>query len=146
MPRKTKVQWPDIHSKPPLPEAAPRDLIAADAPYKTLNLAALIRKIAYETTDPSTLETRLEAAIRGMWTRAQVDPSAFSVLTDRGWGKVPQAVQVTIVGAALIEHAENLGLRPDHVLADPALLSLFKDGGVEVIDGEFRVVDVDVVI
>lgn len=127
----------------------PREVIGTTGrgeEFRKINLAAMVRKIAYETVDPSSLETRIEAAIRGMFTEARKNPAAFREITERGWGRVPVPVTVTLVGAGLIEHARNLGLKPEHVAADPTLLALFHDGGVDVIEGEFKIVDVDIVV
>lgn len=132
--------------KPPADATESVGLTTSGRSYRTINLAALVRQIAFETVDEQTQETRIEAAVRGMFNEARKNPAAFREITERGWGRVPIPVNVTLVGAGLIEHAANLGLKPEHVLADPTLLALFRDGGVEIVEGEFKIVEIGDVI
>jgi hypothetical protein len=135
-------------------EARRKRTVAGSAPpeserrTRNISLGARIRQIAYETHDEETFETKLDAAIRSMWNKVikNGDVMAAHELFDRGWGKVPQAVNVTLTGTALVDHAENIGLTPADIEKDPLLLAIFTESGVQVVEGEFRVVDIEPII
>jgi hypothetical protein len=77
------------------------------------SLAEMVRMIGDEFQDRKTKKSRMELVIRKAWEQAERgDDKARQFLADRGWGKVPQSVELD-----WREKAKEKGIDPDKLLA-----------------------------
>ncbi len=97
-------------------------------------IAEHVRAIGTEW-DEELQTTRLDAAVRSMYLLAQSGGrnavAAFTALMDRGWGKVPQAIEVD-ARSVIEKRIEELGLTMEDLQSDPLALQLFQAVGISL--------------
>jgi len=91
-----------------------------------------VRDIGDEVIDERTQWTRIDAVIRRLYADAISGKHQHAeIILERGWGKVPQPVQLDVT-EELRRLMQELNLTPTDIASDPALSMLFGMAGVKV--------------
>ena len=91
-----------------------------------------VRDIGDEVIDERTQWTRIDAVIRRLYADAISGKHQHAeIILERGWGKVPQPVQLDVT-EELRRLMQEANLTPTDIATDPALSMLFGMAGVKV--------------
>ncbi len=117
---------------PPRKQAARRRSTARPTPEENAltvgrSLAEMVRRVAQETADDESGETRLEQLVRALFAQAASGKApAAALLLERGWGKTPPALDLDL-REQLLQRAKELEIDWH---TDPVLASIFDAAGI----------------